>query len=143
MTFKSVIFPVWPRALEFGWVYGKRLSSALRKNMLYNLCIFSKNRIDRNLQLDFKINTFQIYFGIWLRITGLQLNSHLHWPVWLKLYDSYCMTHIWAWQGRRHGKKEWTIGKRIPAIYLDLAGMLWRNDDVISEMYLDIRKKNI
>lgn len=29
------------------------------------------------------------------------------------------------------------------SIYLDLAGILWRNDDVISEMSSDIRKKNI
>ena len=66
--------------------------------------------------------------------------------VWLIQYESYSMAIFELDRAEDTVKKNELLvngSESSLTIYLYLAGMLWRNDDVISEMYLDIRKKNI
>ena len=66
--------------------------------------------------------------------------------VWLIQYESYSMAIFELDKAEDTVKKNELLvngSESSLTIYLYLAGMLWRNDDVISEMYLDNRKKNI
>ena len=66
--------------------------------------------------------------------------------VWIIQYESFSMAIFELDRAEDTVKKNELLvngSESSLTIYLYLAGMLWRNDDVISEMYLDIRKKNI
>ena len=66
--------------------------------------------------------------------------------VWLIQYESYIMAIFELDRAEDTVKKNELLvngSESSLTIYLYLAGMLWRNDDVISKKYLDIRKKNI
>ena len=129
----------------------KKVKFSSPKNMLYNLCIFTKNRIDRNLQLDFKINTFQNIFrnltsNHWITSKFSFALTCMTQTVWLIQYESYSMAIFELDRAEDTVKKNELLvngSESSLTIYLYLAGMLWRNDDVISEMSLHFRKKNI